>query len=689
MARLTDPPKSSNLQLPRGTIARVNLGQSFAEYDKILLKPGAFVETPAIKAALDPSRSKCFFVGRRGTGKTAITYYLSEKQSNSLQILPQIFAPLARFLTANDPSKLRQRQTRSLIAAFKRAFQYEVLAHWADRGLLSFNRAPAIITKERNIIEELDFDERASLLVEEVFQTLSRKDDREWLRFMKRTKDIGTTMEGLREDSRWNCALLVDRLDESWDGSDNAVQLLSALMHACVELTSSSESIRTLLFLRENIYERVRATDTEFARLETSVVSLDWSRELLLEFVERRLSLSLTAKFPLGGQTWDAFVEKADGQSTQSLVFDYCEYKPRDVLSYCALALESAQSKRHYQISVEDLLSGRRRFSENRLKDLSDEYAENYPQIQLILSRFFGLGREFTLNGIVAFIKKLLVDDEIKRYCAAWIYRFTQPDIFVKLMYDIGFFGIRDNGVPVFRASGPQAGMAPPIKSTTILVIHPSYVDALNLQNVIVGHLDESIELQSTGLVSELPHAIDLHDYNNQLDQLLDDLKTLPKGDAAAAAFEDAVGSVIKLCFFRSLSNVQPHERDLNGRVIRDWIAANHATTGFWELVRLQYGATQIIWECKNFEDLDAGAFQQAAYYMTRQIGRFVVLVFRGEVKKHYYEHVRRISTDKDGGLVLLLNDKDLAVFVRQAIKGKGREDHLRERFDYTVRTIS
>jgi hypothetical protein len=86
---------------------------------------------------------------------------------------------------------------------------------------------------------------------------------------------------------------------------------------------------------------------------------------------------------------------------------------------------------------------------------------------------------------------------------------------------------------------------------------------------------------------------------------------------------------------------------------------------------------------------LDAAAFHQAAYYMNRQIGRFVVLAFRGEIKKHYHGHVKRISSDKDGGLVLLLNDKDLAVFIRQAIKGRAREDHLQERFDQTVRAIS
>jgi len=461
-------------------------------------------------------------------------------------------------------------------------------------------------------------------------------------------------------------------------------------MHACVELTSASDCIRAMLFLRENIFERVRTMDNEFGRLQTFVVSLEWSRELLIEFIERRLNLSLTAKFPLGGATWEAFFEKVNGGSSQGLVFDYCEYKPRDILSYCALSVENAQSHRHHQITIDDLLAGRRRFSEHRLKDLGDEYAENYPQLHLVLSRFFGLGRQFTLNGIVQFIQKLLVDDEIKQFCAAWIYQYTQPDRFVHLMFAIGFIGIQNGNVLVYRSAGPQSGTTPPITTKTIMVVHPSYADALNLQEVIIGELAESVELQSTGIVSELPNAIDLREYQERIQQLLTNLKTMPCGQSHAAEFEEAVGNVIRLCFFRSLSNVQPHQIDVAGKVVRDWIAGNHASSGFWELIRLRYDATQIIWECKNYATLDASAFHQSSYYMTRQIGRFVVLVFRGEIKKHYFEHVKRVSADKDGGLVLLLNDKDLAVFLRQALKGKAHgEEHLRERFDQTVRFIS
>ena len=129
--------------------------------------------------------------------------------------------------------------------------------------------------------------------------------------------------------------------------------------------------------------------------------------------------------------------------------------------------------------------------------------------------------------------------------------------------------------------------------------------------------------------------------------------------------------------------------REVSGTVIRDWIAANRAHGGFWEMVRTRYQATQVVWECKNYTELKADDFQQASYYMTKEIGRFVVVAFRGEVKKHYYEHVKRIASDKDGGIVLPITENDMRVFIRQAKNGKTKETHIQEVYDRTVRAIS
>jgi len=676
------------IQLPKDRVSRIKLGRDFAEYDRILMKPGVFVMTPSTKAALDSSMSKCFFIGRRGTGKTAIAKYISEHNHRTIEIHPEVLSPLLFPLEAETLDDPRQRPFRSLVEVFKHTLQDEVLLEWVERKLIDIDELPTILAREVKRVRELNFDLRILEFLENICQPLTSKNESEWLRQIGRSKQLGKAMLEVATNSSFDFTLLVDRIDDSWDGSDRAVIMLMALMHACIQLQTSVRCVRPLLFLRENVFDRVRQIDKESTRLETCVVSMDWTHELLLEMIERRLSLPFTTKLPIGGPTWNQFFEKTTSESSESLIFEYCQKRPRDVLSYCSYAIELAQSKKHLLVTIQDILDARRRFSETRLKDLGDEYAENYPQIAIVLSRFYGLGREFTINAIEDIIRKLLVDEEIRARCSSWIYNFTQPQEFVRLLYNNGFVGIKDASGVLFRSLGPSSSSPPAITEETHIVIQPSYVDALDLQDIIISSLDPDLSWQTAGFLTDVPDAIGIEDYYSQLEMLKEELKTLPRGREQATEWEDIVGGIIKLSFFRWLSNVKSQEREIDGCIVRDWVASNRAKSGFWNMVFHKYNASQIIWECKNYEDLHAADFQQIDYYLNDKIGTFGVIAFRGEIKVHYFDHIKRIANDKNG-LVLLLTNRDLQVFVRQAIRGKFSENHIQDRYDNIVRKIS
>jgi hypothetical protein len=193
----------------------------------------------------------------------------------------------------------------------------------------------------------------------------------------------------------------------------------------------------------------------------------------------------------------------------------------------------------------------------------------------------------------------------------------------------------------------------------------------------LITKLGEDVRLQQSGIVIDLPETVSLFDYTKEIKRLQSVLANLPTGDTDGSdrKFEDLVGGVIKFCFFKALTNVQAKSRDVSGRVVRDWVAANHTAIGFWQMVRQQYGATQVIWECKNYKELQSDDFHQASYYMNPVIGRFAIVVHRGgpEIKKTYFEHIRRIAVDKRG-MVLLIGERDIEVFLRQAINGKKSE---------------
>src|ERR1039458_159422 len=112
-------PSTPPVRLPKNTLRGLSLGQSFAEYDRLLDRPNVFVETPAIRAAVDPLHSKCFFVGRRGTGKTAISLHLERTKKNTVLLLPQLFAPLEKFFSAEEMLDVHQRPFKTLVAAVR------------------------------------------------------------------------------------------------------------------------------------------------------------------------------------------------------------------------------------------------------------------------------------------------------------------------------------------------------------------------------------------------------------------------------------------------------------------------------------------------------------------------------------------------------------------------------------------
>lgn len=677
------------VRLPKKALERVHLGQSFAEYDTTLRHADIFVHTPALEAASDFQNPHCFFVGRRGTGKTTITKYIDATQPNVIVIRPEIFSPNPSLFSEEDLREANQRPFRSLISAFRRSLQHEVILAWRAAGKLDGSSGRPL-THEVESVGEPDFDLRTLKFIEELMVPLSNGAEVDWVSRIKAPKIIAKEMELVHAGASRGYSILLDAIDESWDGSELAVIYLAALMHACLEINSHPVGARVLIFLRENIFERVRVIDTEFSRLETCVVGLDWTTEQLLEMVERRLNAPLTAKLPLGGKTWDAFFE---GENSRSKVFDLCQSRPRDVLTYTALALGNAQSHKHDRIMIEDLQDARRRFSTSRLSDLGDEYQENYPQLSLVLSRFYGLGQRWTLVGVRSMLARLLDDEQVKVACARWIFSHTNPEQFARLMYDIGFFGFKTNrrdGTTrtVFRSLGPRDTTPPPISSETDMVVHPSYWDALDLQDVLVREFETTDDFRTVGLITELPGALSLYDYNAALANLYDRLKNLPTGLGSASEFEDIVGDVLRLCFFRVLSNVESQAREIDGVVRRDWIASNRGESGFWEMVRHRYGATQVLFECKNYAQLKAGDFQQCAYYMTGEAGKLVFVAFRGEIEKHYFQHIRRIASQSDG-LVVPLTEKDLLVFIRQAMNGKVKESHLQERLDRIQRAIS
>ena len=677
------------VNLPKKALQRIQIGQSFAEYDIVREDQSVFVSTPASLVALQPENPKCFFVGRRGAGKTAIAYHILSTNRQAVAVGPQVFDLIKLPVSLDQFMDTRQRAFKSLVCVFERALLGSLASLWLRNNLWSFPDETTAFTKERGLIENCDFDTRILNLMTEVFDAYCSPNEKLWLRQISRAQQLIDEANTIRQDASYDFVAIIDRLDEAWDGSEGSVVALMALMHCCVRLNAACRAIRPYLFLRENIYSRIRQIDNEFSRLETSVVFLEWTKEQLIELVERRLVRPFNTKPALGGEAWDHFFEDTATFDSRTQVLKHCQGRPRDVLTYVSFALEAAVARSHGRITEEDVTNARDRFSTSKLKDLADEIAENYPNIHLVLQLFYGLSTDYSLPAIENFIQKLLIEARIGEHCKSWLFEFSTPHRFVELLFNIGFLGVKSGKEWIFKSTSGDAAFLPAIQRATIVRIHPAYHTALHLREMVLPEISDDLILQHTGILEELPDGVSFDGYQHKLSGILHDLDKLPRGTEGAYRFEELVGDMIKLCFFRSLTNVQPKVRSRESTVIRDWIASNRASSGFWAVMRNKYHATQVIWECKNYDNLSADDFQQTAYYMNNTAGRLVVVVFRAqELDNSYARHVERIANDKQG-MVLLLTEKDVRVFLRQAMNGKFKEDHINEVYDRVCRAIS
>ena len=677
-------PSAPAARLPKNALTRLSVGLSFAEYDPALRDDNVYVRTPAINAAMTPDSGKFFFVGRRGTGKTALRTYCERELRHSRVVVPEIFSPSSEIFDLELLASTKRGPFQSLLSAMKRTLIDELLILWAEAN--SKADLPDGLKLEMDEQCHEDFNERTLRYIAEVARTVRYGDDTAIASLNRPTKNLINLCKliGGRQDEY---LLLVDSIDDFWDGSDLALLFLTAVIHACLEVSTQIPWARTLLLLRENIFDRVRALDAESSRVETSLMGLDWTDGQLLELVERRLNRALTAKYALDGSTWNAFFEQPN--KTRTEIFEYCHQRPRDILIYVSHAIDMANERDHQRIQLEDVDAARRRFSDNRFKDLGDEYAENYPNISCVLSRFYGLGRRYTPGGIESLIRKLLADREVIQLCGSWLYAHSTMVLFTRLLYNIGFVGLKKPDAPAqFRALGPQETSPPAISDVDEVVVHKCYWDALDLRDALNRDIPEDKEFGDIGVLYDLPGGLDPLGYQERLGLLGLRLDSIPLGKPGAADFEAAVGEVIELCFFRSLENVENRVRNDEGVVIRDWVASNRAQSGFWAVMRQRYDATQVIWECKNYTRLNASDFHQVSYYSGKAAGRLIVLAFRGDFQSTNSRHIERIANAVDA-MILPLGMRDLKTFVRQSLKGKVSDGLLQDRYDKIVRRIS
>lgn len=625
-----------------GEIMKANLfGDVRAEHDHEMLNT-SFHESQNYRTLIE-SRDRFIVVGRRGTGKSALTYKLSKdwklKKFGVLVIAPSEehvigLRPVAS-LFGDSVSRIR--------AGVKLAWKYALIMEIASSfeknykissEMVNYPKLKAHLKKWNssgsNLFEKL----RVTLI--ESLRSITNPEDR--IADISKLLELNQLTQELTEinnHSKHDFVLLIDKLDEGYEPDTVGIGIIDGIIYGTDEIRNAvDQHFQAIVFLRDNIFRAVQVEDKDFSRnLEGQILRLHWDPEELFYMACKRIRIAFNIEKESDVKVWNAITEnELHGREGFKKCLRFTLYRPRDVISLLNTAIEQARRQNREMLTEEDFLTSAKQISLIRFDDLRKEYAHVFPGIEQLTNAFNNSLTQFSVEHARQKIK--FVVDNLK----------NQPEVLqhlrilgseeeiTKALYGIGFWGIFDtqNQTWIFSHDGKQPNKS--INGEDSLMIHPCYWNALNLQN---DNLEQSIAEQIFDEYEITIHSQTAEQRSTRLGQLISELSKIPLGNEGATDFENWCKLVIEIAFAKELTNIQLHP---NGQAVqrRDIVATNQGIHGFWKRIREDYETRQVIFEVKNFEEIGIDEYRQVNGYLTREYGNLGFIICR----------------DKQGGLV-------------------------------------
>ena len=201
------------------------------------------------------------------------------------------------------------------------------------------------------------------------------------------------------------------------------------------------------------------------------------------------------------------------------------------------------------------------------------------------------------------------------------------PSDIVRLLYSIGFLGIRDHttGSYVFCHDGRSPDKE--IQGSDRVLIHPCYWMALNCSRNTLNpdEAEEIFDEYDIEISSKTPEI-----RNARIAELIGELSRIDEGTEHASAFEQWCRQAIRICFAKGLRNVEL-KPNKNARTRRDIVATNLGEGDAWRRIYDDYSTRQVVFEVKNYKNIVAADYHQMTSYLSGEYGKLGFIVTREE----------------------------------------------------------
>ncbi|WP_309688596.1 ATP-binding protein [Stenotrophomonas sp. SORGH_AS_0321] len=595
---------------------------------------GAFFEWQDYKTLFESS-DRFIVVGRRGTGKSALVYQLGKiwgsRKFPIIEVAPteeQLIGlrPLARMF-GDTVSRIR--------VGVKIAWKYALLMEIA-LSLSNDYKAKRSIEGDRLLMDRIvtwkslggDCITRLRGQLKMFSKAFESEEERiaELSAFLDITK-VGASVMGALNTIERTFIILIDRLDEGYEPDAVGTGLIDGILYGTDEVRSSLlDKVKVAVFIRDNMLRAIEAEDRDFTRnLESQVLRLHWDPQELFYLVAKRVRFVFGVAKESDIKVWNSITSnELHGREGFKKCLRLTLYRPRDVIALLNAAFYQAQRQQRNTLIEADFEASAKQISSTRYSDLGKEYETVLPGVKTLTSAFSGCEAKLSWREAANIVSGAMGAAGLNLAEVQHFEILNSPDEAIKALYGIGFVGMfdRQHGSFVFSHDGKR-----PIKQfgeSDILMIHPCYWSALNIQGFEIDQ-DGAEEI-----FDEYEITIESHSGEQRrrlLGQLISELNTIPDGSSGAQQFEEWCKRAVEICFARELTNVQLRP-NANASQRRDIVATNQGG-GVWKRVLQDYGTRQVIFEVKNFERIGVEEFRQAYGYLGKEYGRLAIIICR------------------------------------------------------------
>ncbi|MCC3424138.1 MAG: hypothetical protein JGK12_09435 [Microcoleus sp. PH2017_01_SCD_O_A] len=490
---------------------KLNFGSDDAERDA---KDG-FLSKVFLKTSLYNRVSKGkreLVIGRKGAGKSALCLTLQKAFENDGKNVVLV-TPKSLSLP-----KIQQLKVTSVSEeeAYVLSWKYVLLVKIAIEILAVVHRLKLRVKgKSKKLLKEIDFfltangELQKSIWEKDVvllnpfsgFSKISAKIGVFEAGFESSRKDNQIDVAGILESfeakveellkdlSQTDLIILIDKIDEVWNPTEESQLMIIGLINAIHDLNSSLQRTNILLFLRSDIYDILRFNDGD--KLRNLEERINWSDSDLKQLIATRGKVSAGLSINETDDLWELFFEE-EVQDHNSFIYILSRTlkRPRELIQFCNLALTIAQDNRHQKITQEDILLAEGQYSNWKLNDLASEFLVQYPYLKDVLTLFQGFQASFTKDEIDSRYQE--TQKKLTRIYPE-LHSLSSNSL-IQTLFQIGFLGAKINGEEVYFYDDSKL-ILPQYQS---IVVHPAFHLGLGIRSYSInirGHNSNSSKL--------------------------------------------------------------------------------------------------------------------------------------------------------------------------------------------------